>query len=84
MFQRGFVTRLNQAKNPKKQNSRVEKALSMLKTLLITAKAVNMTNESPPKQRVIRSVCLKVMMVAGVGLKKENGHQIKSLSDSQL
>lgn len=45
---------------------------------------VNMRKASPPKQRVIIVVNLNVISSLGVGLKKEKGHQIKSLSESQL
>ena len=58
-----------------------EEAVSML---LTAANPANINKESPAKQPVISRVCLNVMAVAGSGLKKEKGHQIKSLSDNQL
>ena len=58
-----------------------EEAVSML---LTAANPTNMSKERPAKHPVIRRVCLNVMAVAGSGLKKEKGHQIKSLSDNQL
>jgi hypothetical protein len=55
-----------------------------VKILFTTANPVNIRKDNPPKQAVMRAVCLKVIRVDGSGLKKENGHQIKSLSESQL
>jgi hypothetical protein len=52
--------------------------------LLTAANPANINKESPAKHPVISSVCLNVIAVAGSGLKKEKGHQIKSLSDNQL
>jgi hypothetical protein len=83
-FQSGLVTRLNHEKNPKKQKKKVFTAELAVNMLFTTAKAVNIKKERPPKHAVMRSVNLKVISVAGVGFKKENGHQIKSLSESQL
>ena len=64
-----------------KNVSTSEEAVSML---LTAENPTNMSKESPAKQPVISRVCLKVMAVAGSGLRKEKGHQIKSLSDNQL
>jgi hypothetical protein len=55
-----------------------------VKILLTTEKTVNIRNDKPPKQAVMSKVSLKVINVEGVGFKKEKGHQIKSLSESQL
>jgi hypothetical protein len=52
--------------------------------LFIKEKTVNMRKASPPKHDVIMKVSLKVIITFGSGLKKEKGHQIKSLSESQL
>jgi hypothetical protein len=71
-------------KNPRKQMTNVFAADEAVNILLNTAKPVNIKNESPPKQAVMMRVCLKVILVSGVGLRKENGHQIKSRSESQL
>jgi len=52
--------------------------------LLTTENPTNIKNDRPPKHPVMSIVCLKDMVVEGVGLKNEKGHQIKSLSASQL
>jgi hypothetical protein len=83
-FQRGLVTRLNQTKNPPKALKKTEGAYSAVNALFINDITVNMRKASPPKQPVIVSVSLKVMGTWGSGLKKEKGHQMKSLSESQL
>jgi hypothetical protein len=44
----------------------------------------NMRKARPPKQRVIIAVSLNVMTSLGFGFRKEKGHQMKSLSESQL
>lgn len=62
----------------------VEIALLAVKALLATARAVNMRKARPAKQAVIKSVSLKVMSSLGSGRRKENGHQTKSLSETQL
>lgn len=54
------------------------------KILLTRVKTIYMAMESPEKHPVMISVILKVIIVFGVGRKKEKGHQIKSLSASQL
>ncbi len=52
--------------------------------LLTTENPTNIKTDKPPKQAVISNVCITVMNVSGAGRRKENGHQIKSLSESQL
>jgi hypothetical protein len=71
-------------KKPKKQEMNMLKRFSKVAALLATAKKANIKNVSPPKHAVIRRVCLKVMSSLGEGRKNEKGHQIKSLSASQL
>lgn len=75
---------LNQIKNPAKQNMKVCTATEAVKALFKTAIRVNIRKARPPKQAVMRDVCLKVMATFGSGFKKEKGHQIKSLSVTQL
>lgn len=83
-FQSGFVTRENQKKNPRKHERKVVKAYWTEKTLLATAKKENITKDMPPKQAVISEISLNVMSSFVSGRKKENGHQMKSLSLIQL
>lgn len=84
LFQRGFVTILNQIKKPKKHDTKTEISYSIVIALFINAIAENMIKERVPKHAVIMSVSLKVICSSGLGLRKEKGHQIKSLSDNQL
>lgn len=83
-FQRGRVMRLNQAKKNPKQKRNVVKAESMEKALLTTAKVVNIVKAKPPKHRVMRLVSLKDISTSGRGRRNEKGHQMKSMSVSQL
>jgi len=79
-----LVTKLNQTKNPPKQIMNVSMAEEAVNILLTTENPTNIKNDRPPKHPVMSSVCLKDMAVEGWGLKNEKGHQIKSLSASQL
>lgn len=54
------------------------------KILFTMANPVNIIKARPPKQPVMSMVSLKVIRVEGIGRRKEKGHQIKSLSESQL
>ncbi len=83
-FHKGLVTRLNHVKKPRKQAKNVENDVPRVKALFATARIENIKNDKPPKQTVISDVSFRVMDSFGSGLKKENGHQIKSLSESQL
>lgn len=83
-FHSGLVIRLNHRKKPPKQDKKTAKAYSRVKALFIMAMTVNIRKARPPKQQVIIVVVLNVIGTWGSGRRKENGHQMKSLSESQL